>query len=126
MIDLYDIAASLTEAVNPFTRAILRVYEGEDDSINRNPIYRDVSVDIEVQALSGSDLQHLENLSQTSEMRAVYIRGPLSPLSAPRKLGGDLLIFDGRTWLVTQLLEEWGNDSWRKVIVILQNDPAPT
>jgi len=124
MIDLYGIAGGLTEVINPFTQATLRVYDAEDGSRKQKPKYRDVPVEIEVQSLSGSDLQHLDNLNQTSEMRAVYIRGRISPLSEALQLGGDILIFDNRQWLITQLIEEWGNGEWRKVVVTLQNDPA--
>lgn len=121
MIDLYGIAGGLTEVINPFTQATLRVYDGNDGSRRPNPIYRDVPVEIEVQSLSGSDLQLIDNLNQTSEMRAVYVRGRISPLSEALQLGGDILIFDNKEWLVTQLIEEWGNGEWRKVLVKLQN-----
>lgn len=121
MIDLFGIAGGLTEVINPFTQATLRVFERNDDDFDRTSIYRDVPVEIEVQSLSGSDLQHIADLNQTSEMRAVYIRGRVSPLSEALQLGGDILIFNNNEWLVTQLIEEWGNGEWRKVIVTLQN-----
>ncbi|MXV35961.1 MULTISPECIES: hypothetical protein [unclassified Saccharibacter] len=122
VLDLYDMALGLTTAVNPLIEGVLRRSIGPvrnpDYSVSDG--YEDIPVQMEVQALSTSDLQLLDNLQQQSDARAVYLRGAANALNRPLQSGGDVLVFDGSEWLITQVLEEWGEDEWRKVIVTRQ------
>lgn len=83
-------------------------------------------VALQVQALSGSDLRHLEGLNQQVIGRAVYINGVLEGVDRPGAKGGDVLNFSGQWWLVTTVLEPWTDASgWTKVAVTLQNGKPP-
>lgn len=122
MIDLFGIAGNICAPVNPHTQATLKASTGmtinDDGSIT--PQYTTAEVEIEVQALTSEDLKQVENINQQGDMRAVYVRGAVQAINRPLQTGGDLLIFYGSTWLVTQSLEEWGNGEWSKVLVTRQ------
>lgn len=128
VLDLYGQALALTSAVNPLTDATLKRFVGIETGAGFKtlPRYETIPVQIEVQALATSELQLLENIQQQSDMRAVYLRGAAGALNRPLQQGGDLLAFDGTDWLITQVLEDWGDDAWRKVICTRQCEAAPT
>jgi hypothetical protein len=96
------------------------------------PTYtRHDGVRIQVQALSGKELQHPAMLSVQGVMRGVYMFGTVQGVSKPQAKGGDLLQFPmvagGAVlrWLVVAELEQWDPaGSWSKVAVVLQDDPA--
>ncbi|MCX5614436.1 hypothetical protein [Bombella saccharophila] len=122
MIDVFEAASGMLGDVNPMQDAVLRVSDGvaiaEDYSATST--YRDIPVHIEVQALAGGDLQLLENIEQQADMRTVYMRGAVHALNRPLDTGGDLLLFNGGIWRVTQVLEQWGGDDWCKIAVTRQ------
>ncbi|MFT8952983.1 MAG: hypothetical protein ABF979_12000 [Gluconobacter sp.] len=122
MINVFAIANAATSVVNPPISAVLKVSDGEtdNDDFSVTPSTIEVAVTIKVQALSASDLRQLQNINQSSDMRAVYIKGGIKGLNRPLKTGGDLLNFYGSDWLVTQVLEEWGDGQWSKLAVTRQ------
>lgn len=125
VLDLYSLSASLTAMVNPLINATLKRFVGMEqaEDYSTQPRYEELSVQIEVQGLTSSELQFIENIEQQSDLRAVYLRGAAGALSRPLQQGGDLLHFDGFDWLITQVCEQWEGDQWRKVIVTRQTAP---
>ncbi|MFT8675933.1 MAG: hypothetical protein ABF791_08710 [Acetobacter sp.] len=123
---MFSIAGRATAFVNAPITAVLRSSTGNlvqaDGAVI--PQYSQVTLQIEVQALSTQDLRQIDTISQQADMRAVYLNAPVRALNGPLQLGGDLLTFYGSDWLVTQVLEDWGNGEWVKVVVTRQ-DPAP-
>jgi PASTA domain len=99
-----------------------------------SPTYtRHDGVRIQVQALSGKELQHPAMLSVQGVTRGVYMFGTVQGVSKPQAKGGDLLQFPMVTggpvlrWLVTAELEQWDPaGAWTKVAVVLQDDAATT
>jgi hypothetical protein len=91
----------------------------------RTPNQTSRTVRANVQALSGSDLRHVDGLGLQGVMRSVYLYGDVEGIVRADNKGGDVLQFPqvpGGTvndWLVTQVLEVWPH--WCKVIVTLQN-----
>lgn len=126
MINVFAIANAATNAVNPPIQAILRVSDGEtvNPDFSVTPKTTDLLCTIKVQALSTSDLQRIQNITQQSDMRAVYIAGGIKGLNRALHTGGDVLNFYGSDWLVTQVLEEWGYGQWSKLVVTRQTSPA--
>lgn len=122
MINVFALAHGAVGVVNPSIMATLRASDGFDINPDGSttPKFIDVLVEIKVQALSTSDLQRLENVTQQSDMRAVYMPGGIKGLNRPLQFGGDILTFYGSDWLVTQGLEEWGEGQWSKVAVTRQ------
>jgi len=122
MINVFGIAHRAVGVVNPSVNATLKASDGYtiNPDGSQAPKTIEVAIEIKVQALSTSDLQHLSNISQQSDMRAVYMPGGIKALNRPLQFGGDILNFYGSDWLVTQGLEEWGNGQWSKVAVTRQ------
>ena len=122
MINVFGIASNALGIANPMQDAILRRCTGsitEDDGAVTTT-YEDVPVHIEVQATTGGDLQMLANIDQQADLRTVYMRGAAHGLSRALQTGGDLLIFEGSEWLITQILEQWGAEDWCKLAVTRQ------
>ncbi|GBR70998.1 hypothetical protein [Gluconobacter kanchanaburiensis] len=127
MINVFGIANAATNVVNPPIAATLRVSDGEivNDDYSVTPCTTDLLCTIKVQALSTSDLQRIDNITQQADMRAVYIAGGIKGLNRALQTGGDVLNFYGSDWLVTQVLEEWGFGRWSKIVVTRQATPPP-
>ena len=122
MINVFGIAGKLTVPVNPHLTAQLLIADGYEVADDYSTIPKHITLDIriEVQAMSSSDLEQIENMNQQSDMRAVYIIGGIKALNRPLQYGGDKMVFYGSEWLVTQVLEEWGDGTWSKVAVTRQ------
>ncbi|MBO1326052.1 hypothetical protein K2X14_10200 [Acetobacter sp. TBRC 12305] len=125
---MFSIALRATGVVNAPITATVRSSTGNvvqaDGAVT--PQYSAASLQIEVQALSTQDLRQIDTISQQADMRAVYMNAPLRALNRPLQLGGDMLSFYGSDWLVTQVLEDWGNGEWVKVVVTRQDPPPAT
>ena len=126
MIDVFDIAGAATGIVNPQIEAVLKVSDGvtQNPDFSTTPKIIELAMQIEVQALSSSDLQQIQSINQGSDMRAIYIIGGIKGLNRPLQCGGDIINFYGSDWLVTQSLEEWGMGEWSKVAVTRQTTPT--
>ena len=126
MINLFAIAGSATGVVNPQIEAVLKVSDGvtHNPDFSTTPRIIELAMQIEVQALSSSDLQQIQSVNQSSDMRALYIIGGIKGLNRPLQCGGDIINFYGSDWLVTQSLEEWGMGEWSKVAVTRQTTPT--
>lgn len=91
----------------------------------RTPNQTSVTVNANVQALSGSDLRHMDGLNIQGVMRSVYLYGDVEAIVRAQGKGGDVLQFPMTpgaatvNWLVTQVMETWPH--WCRVIVTLQN-----
>lgn len=88
-------------------------------------------VALQVQMLTGKELQHPALISVQGVKRSVYMFGTVQGVSKPQVKGGDMLQFrmvDGGPllrWLVVTELEQWNPaGAWSKVAVTLQVDPA--
>jgi len=97
-----------------------------DDAGKRTPKTITLTVDAQVQALSATDLKHIDGLNITGLMRSVYMYGNAAGVVRVDQLGGDILVFPevpggcNRNWLITQVMETWSD--WCHVIVTLQDD----
>lgn len=123
MINWHGLASRAIGLVNPHKNGTVKVSQGYDTSdagfrVPKYATYRNVPM--QVQALSSSDLRHVENLNLQGIMRSVYLYGDVAGVVRSRKKGGDTLEFDGRVWLVSSVVENW--PGWCKVIVTEQID----
>ena len=122
ILDVFGIASGVLGEVNPLQDATLRRCTGsitEDDG-SVTTTYEESAVQIEVQATAGGDLQLLQNIDQQGDAHIVYMRGATHALNRPLQTGGDVLLFEGGDWLVTQVLEQWGGEDWCKLVVTRQ------
>lgn len=120
-MNLHAIVAGAVGAVNPLVFAIIQPSAGSTTKSDgtQAPAYGDpINAMAQVQALTAREVQHLDSLNIQGIMRGVYLSGVIEGLDRPDAKGGDLLTFNGQTWLVTQVLESW--DTWTHVAVTLQ------
>ncbi len=73
----------------------------------------------QIQALDGEDLKQIEGLNIQGTIRTIFLRGALAGVIRPENKGGDIVQFDGHSWLVVRVLESWPN--WTKAAIVLQN-----
>jgi len=95
-----------------------------DDAGKRTPKTITLTVDAQVQALSATDLKHIDGLNITGVMRSVYMYGNAAGVVRSDQIGGDILVFPevpggcNKNWLINQVIETWSD--WCHVIVTLQ------
>lgn len=125
-MNLHNIVRGGITMVNPDTPATLLRSTGYTTGANGKqvPTYAAPLTDkIQVQALTGGELEHVNNLNIQGVLRAVYLYGAWNGLVRTDGKGGDLLQFPvagitGTNWLVVTVLESWPN--WSKVVACLQ------
>jgi hypothetical protein len=119
-MDLHGIVSGAIGAVNPFITATVQKSAGYTTSADGTqvPAYTSSTAQIQVQALSARDIQHLDQMNITGVMRKIYLEGDWQSLVRPAGKGGDLILFNNQTWLVTQVMETWPD--WSLVAVTLQ------
>jgi hypothetical protein len=130
-MNLRGIANSVTSSINPNTAAqLLRsIAPTTSPSGKRTPGYAPaVPAQVQVQALSGPQIQHLDSLNITGVLRNARLDGDWRGVYRPDSQGGDLITFgttadvradlQGTTWLVVQVLETWPD--WCSLAIQLQ------
>lgn len=136
-MNLHNIVRGAINAVNPdIVGRWLESTAGFTQTPDGRPIpaYTDhAGVVMQVQALTGRDLMHVNFMSMQGVKRSVYVQGNVQGVVRPDGTGGDLLVFPQdiggapRVWLVVAVLETWTPDAagWCKVGVVLQPDATP-
>lgn len=127
-MNLRAIANKFIQATNPNVQIQWIQSNGYvvNDAGKRTPQTLTLTVNAQIQALSSSDLKHIDGLNLTNVMRTVYLYGNAAGVVRVDQLGGDILVFPetpngcNRNWLVTQVVETWPD--WCHVIVTLQVD----
>ena len=95
-----------------------------DDAGKRTPKTLTLTVEAQIQALSATDLKHIDGLNITGLMRSVYMYGNAAGVVRADQIGGDILVFPevpggcNKNWLINQVIETWSD--WCHVIVTLQ------
>lgn len=135
-MNLHSIVRNAINVVNPDITGRWLESTGFTQTADGRPVpaYTDhPGVRMQVQALTGKDLQHVNFASQQGVKRSVYAFSNIQGVVRPDGTGGDLLVFPqdrggpDRVWLVVAVLETWTPDSagWCKVGVVLQPDAVP-
>jgi hypothetical protein len=122
-MNLHGIASGAISAVNPMIPATVASSTGytTNPDGSRVPAYSTTpDVPIQVQALTAKEIERLNNLGIQGVLRVVYLSGNANGIVRKYGEGGDLLIFNGQTWLATTVLESWPD--WTKLAVTLQMD----
>ena len=123
-MDLHNTVAGLIGSVNPFISA--QVYQSTGYTTlgdgSQTPAYAaPITVQIQKQETSFKDLKQLEGLSMQGVYCAVYLTGNIYGIERGTARGGDKFVFNGQTWLVAAVPEQWPN--WTKAILVLQVNP---
>ena len=129
-MNLHAAVRSIIPAVNPDRAGTWRHSAGYSTFPDgtRAPAYTDIPVQLQIQALTGRDLQHLNMLNIQGVQRAVYMYSNVQGVVRTDSKGGDLLVFaqdyagPQNTWKVVVVLETWTPDelAWCKLGVTLQ------
>lgn len=127
-MNLHGIVRGAITTVNPdIVAPYLRSTGNTTDAAGEQaPTYAaPVDVRIQVQALTGKDLQQINYLNIQGVLRAVYMYGNTQGIVRVDAKGGDMLRFpqvpgdpNVQDWLVVAVLETWPD--WSKVAVWLQ------
>jgi hypothetical protein len=127
-MNLHGLVQGVIGAVNPNIPAQVFASTGYTTGADgkRVPTYAaPVTIQIQVQALTYTDLVKLDGLNIQGERRAVYLNGDWNGAVRVDQQGGDLLKFPDhpggpvRTWLAAMILENWPD--WTKIACTLQN-----
>ncbi|MGJ0579083.1 hypothetical protein ACR71G_13540 [Xenorhabdus bovienii] len=120
-MNLHGIASAAIGAVNPFVPAQIYRSVGsvKNTDYSRTPGYADpISMMVQKQAVTQSDIRHLDNLNIQGVMASIYTDGNWCGINRPKQQGGDKFVINGETWLVVSVPENWPD--WTRVIVCLQ------
>lgn len=129
-MNLHGLVRGVVQSVNPDIAATYLQSTGSyttDAAGKRTPTYASSAVRIQVQAVSGRDIERLNGLGIQGVLRKVYDYGNQMGISRPDSKGGDLLQFPQtpggavQTWKVTSVAETWPD--WSAVFVQLQVTP---
>jgi hypothetical protein len=124
-MDLRSIANEVSNTINENIPVSVIASTGYAIAANYNqvPTYADpVNGFAQVQELSTSDLRQIENLNLQGILRTIFLRGKLAGVVRAQSKGGDLVKFNGQTWLVVHVLEQW--PTWVRAVICLQDDPS--
>lgn len=120
-MNLHGIVRSAINTVNPDVPSVMKVSSGTyttDAAGHRVPAYVEQAVTVQLQPMTYTDLMKVDGLNLQGIVKAAYVNGNFEGVNRPKQKGGDLLIVNGETWLITQPLEEWPD--WCKFVVTLQ------
>lgn len=114
-------------SINPFVSATVSRSTGYTTAADgsRTPTYTTFTISTQVQALTYSDLDHLDGLNIQGVRRAIYLTGNVMAAVRVDQRGGDIITFpsgtlpEGNVWLAAYVLEAWPD--WVKVAISLQN-----
>ena len=124
MVNLRALANRVTSTINPNIPAVWKASTGYATGMAGKtvPSYAaDVPLIVQAQALSKKEIQHIDAMNLSPCDRAVYVNGQVNAIDRESQTGGDLLIFEGRTWLVVAILEGWTSAGWCKAAITQQN-----
>lgn len=128
-MDLHALVSPLISNINPQITATLLKSTGRNTSPAGRvvPTYASpITGLIQAQSLSGSQLQHMNNLGISGILCKAYLHGDWESVVRETLAGGDKFIFSyagftNGTWLVVQVMERWPD--WCCVGLQLQVNP---
>jgi hypothetical protein len=122
-MNLHAIVTPAISAINPPILGTVKVSTGAttDAAGKRTPTYTTTAnMPLQVQALTAREIEHVDSLNIENVTRSVYFNGFINGLDRAAGQGGDILIFNGITWLVTVVFETWDADGWCKIGITKQ------
>jgi len=132
-VDLNAIASAATRSVTPAVAGQVWLSTGSTTAADgtRTPTFNTLSqVTLDMQPLSGRDLQQLDGLNIQGVQRVAYVRGDIQGLVRVSGKGGDMIVIPAAptapayavgSWLVVTVMETWPD--WCKVGLTLQVSP---
>ena len=121
-MNLHRIAASATRTVTPGLPAVVKQSAGYTTATDGSqvPAYTLTQATADLQALTGRDIERLNGLNVQGVTEKAYLTGNFEGVFRVLGKGGDLLVVNGRTYLVSAVLERWPD--WCCVALTMQTD----
>lgn len=124
---MHGIVSGAIGTINPFVSATVKRSAGysTDAAGHRTPSYTTFQISTQIQALTYTDISHLDSLNIQGVRRAIYLTGNVRAIVRVDQAGGDIIVFpdgtlpEGNTWLAAVALEAWPD--WVKVAIVLQD-----
>ena len=66
-------------------------------------------------ALSAPEVAQVQGLNIQGEIEGIYLRGEWHGTIKADQVGGDKVVYNGKTWMIVHILENWAG--WTKVVV---------
>lgn len=125
-MNLHSLVRGAIISVNPDISATLLRSNGytTDAAGKQTPTFLTFTGKIQVQGVSGKDLEHTDSLNIQGVLRTVYLRGNWAGVVHADQKGGDIMKFPQipgaavQDWRVVAIKETWPD--WCSVIVCLQ------
>lgn len=124
-MNLHELVRGAIGAINPERDVTICVSTGatEDASGRTVPSYAaPIPAKGQKQDLSGSDITRLQGQNIQGVVCKMYLTGNYEGLFRVLGKGGDLLTFDGQTYLVAKVIERWPD--WCCLALTMQLDGA--
>lgn len=121
MIDVRGMANMVSSTVNDNKSVQVFVSTGytTGDGLRQVPAYASpVTGYAQIQALDSSDLKHIDGLNLQGTLKTIFMYGALAGVIQPQGKGGDLVKFDGNTWLIVKVVEAW--PTWTRAVIQYQ------
>jgi len=126
-MNLHSLVRGAITSVNPDISATLLRSNGYVTGADGKqvPVFLSFSGCIQVQGVSGKDLEHTDYLNIQGVLRTVYLRGNWAGVVRADQKGGDIMKFPQvpgaavQDWRVVSVKEQWPD--WCSVIVWLQS-----
>ena len=108
-MNLRSLVNGATRRVNPNVTVSIQVSTGYTTAADgsRTPTYSTTSTTGNMQPLSSQDLKRLEGLNIQSVTAKVFLNGDYEGVVRNDGKGGDLLTINGKTYLITAVIERW-------------------
>lgn len=120
-MNLHSIASGAIGTVNP----PIEVQAYQSNGYTTTPAGKQVPsyaapvpLTVQKQEVSFKDLQHVDGLNLQGQLCSVYLNGQIYGIERGTAKGGDKFVFNGQTWLVVAIPEQWPD--WCRVILCLQ------
>lgn len=120
-MNLQGIASGVTGAVTPQLSVTITTEDGYTtaaDGTLTPKVTATVTAMGQVQAVTQSDLRQIEGLNLQGQLASVYLPGQWAGVVRVSQQGATKLTFNGQTWLVVSVPEQWAD--WTRVVVCLQ------
>lgn len=109
-MNLHEIASSCINAINPFQtititpRGAYTVNEYGEASSTEGTSYQ---VQADVQPVSGEDIKFINNYNQSTIYKGFWVSADPHGLNRPLAKGGDKVEWNGQTYYVVNMPEDW-------------------
>jgi hypothetical protein len=121
-MNMHTIASRGIKAVNPMIAATLMRSTGStaNPDGSRTPTFSTSTILVQDQAISATDLRHIDALGIEGIARKVWANGSILGVNRLTGRGGDLLVISGVTYLCTLVSETWDQGNWCSVFLTQQ------